>query len=89
MRVKAVLKARRTPLGPTFAERHLLSYKGRLGLLREPLVDAGLNGEEGNDVSLAGRTSQSIARIARTVGNLATSRDLLRAVLYPAIARSR
>jgi hypothetical protein len=48
-----------------------------------------LNCGEGNGVSLAGRTSQSIARIARITVNVAICRTFLRAVLYPAIARSR
>jgi hypothetical protein len=40
-----------------------------------------LNCGEDNGVHLAGRTSQSIARIDRTVGNTAISRDFVRAVL--------
>jgi hypothetical protein len=46
-----------------------------------------LNGGEGNGVSLAGRTSQSISRIDRTVVNLAICRTFSRAVLLLVIAR--
>jgi hypothetical protein len=46
-----------------------------------------LNCAEENGVSLVERTSQSIARIARTVGDLAISRAFLRAVLTAIITR--
>jgi hypothetical protein len=36
---------------------------------------------EGNGARLAGRTSQSTARIARTAGNLAICRTFLRSIL--------
>jgi hypothetical protein len=39
-----------------------------------------LNSGEGNGDSLAGRTSQSTARIARTIGNVAFCRIFMRSV---------
>jgi hypothetical protein len=44
---------------------------------------------EGNGVSLARRTSQNTARIARTVGNLAISRAFSRTVSLLVIDRNR
>jgi hypothetical protein len=46
-----------------------------------------LNWGEDNSVRLAGRTSQDTARIDRTVGNTAISRDFSRAVLLLVIDR--
>ena len=40
-----------------------------------------LNGEEGNDTSLAGRTSRNTARIDRTARKVLISRGFVRAVL--------
>jgi hypothetical protein len=40
-----------------------------------------LNSGEGNGASLAGRTSQSTARIARTIGVVLICRTFLRSVL--------
>jgi hypothetical protein len=48
-----------------------------------------LNSGEGNGIRLAGGTSQSTDRIARTVRNVAFSRALLRSVLLWVIARGR
>jgi len=48
-----------------------------------------LNCGEGNGVSLAGRTSQSTDRIARTAGDVAFSKAFLRAVLLLVIDRGR
>jgi len=40
-----------------------------------------LNDEEGNGASLAGRTWQNTARIARAIGNAAVCRSFMRSVL--------
>jgi hypothetical protein len=44
-----------------------------------------LNGEEGNDASLAGRTSQNTARIARIPIDTSVCRYFLRSILHYAI----
>ena len=46
-----------------------------------------LNGEEGNDTSLAGRTSRNTARIDRTARKVLISRGFVRAVLSWGIDR--